>query len=105
MAVPKTTETRCNNGSVGKTGCMKTTQATLSLYPFLYMKFCEFSYEITGSINVLLKKDVGMELLVLGVALYNISCLYTAIHTPSFCGFWHRHPYIPLHIPLHFWKM
>ena len=29
------------------------------------------------------------------------SCLYTAIPIPSFCGFWHRH----LYIPLHFWKM
>ena len=29
--------------------------------------------------------------------LYNMSCLHTAIPTPSFCGFWHSHPYIPLH--------
>ena len=35
------------------------------------------------------------------VVFYNLSCLYTAIHTPSFCGFRHCHPYIPLH----FWKM
>ena len=41
------------------------------------------------------KKDVGMGLLVL--SLYNMSCLHTAIPTPSFCGFWHGHPYIPLH--------
>ena len=44
------------------------------------------------------KKDVGMGLL---VYLYNWFCLYTAIPTPSFCGFWHCHPYIPQH----FWKM
>ena len=31
------------------------------------------------------------------VALYNMSCLHTAIPTRSFCGFWHGHPYIPLH--------
>ena len=24
-------------------------------------------------------------------------CLYTATSTPSFCRFWHGHPYIPLH--------
>ena len=42
-----------------------------------------------------IKKDVGMGLLVL--SLYNMSCLHTAIPTPSFCGFWHGHPYIPLH--------
>ena len=26
-----------------------------------------------------------------------MSCLHTTIHTPSFCGFWYGHPYIPLH--------
>ena len=26
-----------------------------------------------------------------------MSCLTTAILTPSFCSFWHCHPYIPLH--------
>ena len=52
MAVPKTTDTRCMNGSV---------QARHTLY---LKFFCEFSYEITASINVWLKKDVGMGLLV-----------------------------------------
>ena len=32
------------------------------------------------------KKDVGMGLLV--QLLCNLSCLHTAIPTPSFCGFW-----------------
>ena len=41
------------------------------------------------------KKDVGMGLLV--YSLY-MSCLHTAIPTPSFCSFWHCHPYIPLHL-------
>ena len=45
------------------------------------------------------KKDVGMGLFV--YCLYALSFLHTAIPTPSFCGFWHCHPYIPLH----FWKM
>ena len=26
-----------------------------------------------------------------------MSSLYTAISTPSFCSFWHGHPYIPIH--------
>ena len=26
-----------------------------------------------------------------------MSCLHTAIPTPSFCSFWHGHPYIPIH--------
>ena len=30
-----------------------------------------------------------------------LCCLHTAIHISSLCGFWHCHPYIPIH----FWKM
>ena len=26
-----------------------------------------------------------------------MSSLHTAIPTPSFCSFWHGHPYIPIH--------
>ena len=26
-----------------------------------------------------------------------MSCLHTAIPTPSFCSFWHSHPYTPIH--------
>ena len=26
-----------------------------------------------------------------------MSSLHTAIPTPSFCSFWHSHPYIPIH--------
>ena len=40
-----------------------------------------------------IKKDVGMGL----VWLYNMSSLHTLIPTPSFCSFWHGHPYIPIH--------
>ena len=42
-----------------------------------------------------IKKDVGMGLVV--YSLYNMSFLHTAIPTPSFCSFWHGHPYIPIH--------
>ena len=31
----------------------------------------------------------------------HLCCLHTAIHISSLCGFWHCHPYIPIH----FWKM
>ena len=54
MAVPKTTETRCRDGSVQARHDIytKTTQVTPSLYPFLYLKsFCELCYEITGKSN------------------------------------------------------
>ena len=30
-----------------------------------------------------------------------LCCLHSAIHISSLCGFWHCHPYIPIH----FWKM
>ena len=34
-------------------------------------------------------------------SLFMPSCPHTVIPTHSFCGFWHCHPYIPLHV----WKM
>ena len=41
-----------------------------------------------------MKNDVGMGLLV-------GTWGYLGIHISSLCGFWHCHPYIPIH----FWKM
>ena len=65
MAVPKTTETRCRDGSVQARQVVKDYTSKPIPTSFLYLKFfCEFSYEITGHINVRLKKDVGMGLLV-----------------------------------------
>ena len=77
----------------------KTTQATPSLYILLHGIDVPriLIAKLTEQFQV--KKDVGMGLLV--ESFYNMSCLYTAISTPSFCGFWHCHPYIPLH----FWRM
>ena len=56
---------------------------------FIYLKsFCELCYKITGKSNFFwAKKDVGM-----GLRCLCITCL-----ARSFCGFWHHHPYIPLH--------
>ena len=56
MAVLKTTETRCRDGSVQtrQLGFIKTTQATPSLHLSFYLKlFCEFSYENSGNINAM----------------------------------------------------
>ena len=65
MAVLKTTETRCTDGSVQARQVVKRLHKQPHPYIFLYLKFfCEFIYEITGSINVWIKKDVGMGLLV-----------------------------------------
>jgi len=50
MAVPKTTETRCRDGSVQAREVVKRLhmQATPSLHLFIYLKFfCRFGYEIT----------------------------------------------------------
>ena len=57
MAVPKTIETRCRDGSVQARQVIykKNTQAAPSLHHFLYLKFCEFGEEITGNISVQLK--------------------------------------------------
>ena len=51
MAVPKTTETRCRDGSVLARQVKKITQATPSLHHYL-KSFCELSYENPGNINV-----------------------------------------------------
>ena len=52
MAVPKTTETRCSDGSVQARQVI--TQATPSLHLSFYLKlFCEFSYENSGNINAM----------------------------------------------------
>ena len=33
----------------------------------------------------------------------HLCCLHTAIHISSLCGFWHCHPYIPIHFGKCFW--
>ena len=55
MAVPKTTETRCRDGSVqARQDIKKTTQATPSLHlSFSFKLFCEFSYDNSGKINAM----------------------------------------------------
>ena len=87
MAVPKTTETRCMDGSVQARQVAK----RLHKQPHPYISFCTWSSSAS----------LAMRLLQASMCSYNLSCLYTTILTPSFCGIWHCHPYIPLH----FWKM
>ena len=65
MAMPKSTETRCTDSSVQARQVVKRLHKQPHPYIFfLYLKFCEFSYEITGSSMCSKKKDVGMGLLV-----------------------------------------
>ena len=54
MAMPKTTETRCTDGSVQARQVVKRLHKQPHHYIFfLYLKFfCKLSYEITRSINV-----------------------------------------------------
>ena len=56
MAVPKTTETRCRNGSVQARQVIKRLHKQPHPYIHLsfYLKlFCEFSYENSGNINAM----------------------------------------------------
>ena len=78
----------------GKTGYKKTTQATPSLHPFFTS--VSLAMRILGT-SMSCGKKKGCRDGVACVVFYNLSCLYTAISTPSFCDFWHCHPYISLH--------
>ena len=54
MAVPKTTETRCRDGSVQARQVIKILHKHPHPYIFFYLKlFCEFSYENSGNINAM----------------------------------------------------
>ena len=65
MAMSKTTETRCRDGSV-QGRHTKTTQLTPSLHLFFWLKNCssQLSCSITHRMISDIKKDVGMGLVV-----------------------------------------
>ena len=99
MAVPKTTQTRYMDGRVQAT--QMTTQVTPSLHHFSFLLSAQSSFQYSDNkalidTRSILKNDVGM-----GLLCSHLCCLHTAIHISSLCGFWHCHPYIPIH----FWKM
>ena len=57
MAVPKTTETRCRDGSIQARQVIKRLHKQPHLYIFFYLKlFCEFSYENSGNIDTMRRK-------------------------------------------------
>ena len=51
MAVPKSTETRCTDGSVQARHGIQRLQVTPSLHLFL-IPFCKLCYDITGKSNL-----------------------------------------------------
>ena len=54
MVVPKSTETRCRDGSVQAGQVIKRPHKQPHLYIIFYLKlFCEFSYENSGNINAM----------------------------------------------------
>ena len=71
MAVPKTTETRCRNGSVQARQLAKdyTSNPIPTSFFILEVLLRVYSYEITGNINVRLKKE------------YHKSVSTTQVHT------------------------
>ena len=56
---------------------------------FSMLSFCSLRYEITANSTDKRCRDM--------VTCVVLSGLHTAIPILSFCGFWHCHPYIPLH--------
>ena len=88
MAVPKTTQTRYMDGSVQAT--QMTTQVTPSLHHFSFLLSAQSCFQYSDN-----KARYTLYLC------SHLCCLHTAIHISSLCGFWHCHPYIPIH----FWRM
>ena len=90
MAVPKITETRCYSRDRAYKHC------TTKPHPYIYLS-CTMYFPVISEHNqrkmTCTKKDVGD-----GVICAVFVC---PVSTPSFCGLWHCHPYIPLH----FWRM
>ena len=78
--------------------CKDYTRKPIPIYFLSVFLFPVISCQTYTRIAWKLKPNVGMELTV--QSLYVLSCLVTAIPIPipSFCCFWHCHPYIPLHL-------
>ena len=89
MAVPKTTANRCRDRAYKH--CTNNPIPT----SFFHAQCCFPVISEHNSRNMSrTKKNVGMGLFV--------QCLYAlCLHLVSYRGFWHCHPYIPVH----FWKM
>ena len=99
MVVPKTTVTRYRGGSIQARQGIQRLHKYISFFTisFSMLSFCRLHYEIAGNSTDGEKKRCRD-----GVTCVVFVCpvlpAYCHPYTDSFCGFWHWHPYIPLHL-------
>ena len=83
MVVPKTTETRCRDGSAGNNSYTKSTQAASSLHLFCFTILFPVHSITHRIIGHMYRKDIGMGLLVYS----SVACPLPSLHLV--CVVWH----------------